>query len=132
MYFAWKDEYCIGIEEIDNQHRKLFEIGRRVSGMLFSNDASYSNEDIIKIIIELKEYTEFHFQTEELYMRNSGYVHFETHLIEHIQLIEKVRRMEEKYSETLSKDTLMELINLIYDWITVHILKNDKKLKELI
>jgi hemerythrin len=31
MYFEWKDAYEMGLEEVDKQHQKLFQIGRKLS-----------------------------------------------------------------------------------------------------
>lgn len=132
MYFAWKEEYSVNIKEIDEQHKKLFEIGRRVSNMIFSNSNSYSNEDIISIFHDLKNYTEFHFRFEEELLREHGYAHFESHKNEHEMLVERIRKMEVNISENIEKVTLTELINIIFDWISKHILKGDKKYMDLL
>lgn len=132
MYFAWKEEYSVYIDEIDEQHKKIFEIGRKVSNMIFAKDENYSKEDVLSILEELNSYTEFHFKFEEDMMKEYGYAHYETHKHEHEILIEGIQKIEWNSLEKLQKDTLMELINFIFVWISNHILNSDKKYSDLI
>lgn len=32
--YQWKDEYVLGIEEIDNQHRRLIEIANQIYAIM--------------------------------------------------------------------------------------------------
>lgn len=132
MYFAWKDEYSVNIEEIDEQHKKIFEIGRNVSNLVFTADESYSKEIVLSIFEELKRYTEFHFEFEEGLMKEKDYAHYETHRQEHKILINGIRKIEENSQDKLEKDTLIELINFIFVWISNHILISDRKFKDIL
>lgn len=127
MYFTWKNEYSVGIQEIDGQHQKLFEIGRRVSNLLFSQDVSVSNEDILSVFHDLKEYAKYHFSYEEELIQKYGYPFFKIHKKEHDMIIERMQKTESTASESMQKDKLMGLMNLIFDWISHHILIEDKK-----
>jgi len=132
VYFAWKEEYSVNIEAIDNQHKKLFEIGRKVSHLIFSNDTLVNNEDIVNIFNELKKYTEFHFRFEEKLLQENGYAHYVTHKYEHDLLIEKIKKIESNNSGSLQKEILMELINFVFEWISNHIVKGDMKYKDFL
>ena len=36
--FLWKKEFELGIDSIDEQHKKLLEIGNRINDLLSSHD----------------------------------------------------------------------------------------------
>jgi hemerythrin len=129
MIFQWKNEYGISIREIDEQHKKLFEIGRRISNYVFLRELSDKNEDISVIFNELKMYTDFHFKCEEKLMDEYSYPYFKTHKNEHDMLIEKIQKIEDKFSGQVQREALMELVNLVFDWISNHILISDKKIE---
>ncbi len=129
MYFAWKNEYSMEIKTIDDQHKKLFEIGRRVSDYVFSNDLPVGREEVVSILLDLKAYTEFHFKFEEKLMAEYGYPYYGTHKNEHDMIIGRIQKLEDGISDLIQKETLMELINFIFEWISKHILKDDKKYK---
>ena len=40
MSFLWKDDYKIDIEEIDEQHRRLFELGRELYRWIMTEDTA--------------------------------------------------------------------------------------------
>ena len=57
---------------------------------------------------------------------------YETHKYEHDMLTETIKKIETNSSGALQKETLMELINFIFDWISNHILKGDIKYKDFL
>jgi len=132
MIFQWKDEYGINIKGIDEQHKKLFEICRRISDYVLERQLPVKDEGIFVILNELKEYTDFHFKYEEKFMEECSYPYLKTHRNEHNMLIEKIRKMEEKFSGDIKRENLIELVNLVFEWITHHILINDKKIEAYI
>lgn len=64
----WKEEYSIGIDLIDAQHKHLFDIGNEAYKLLKSDLCLDKYDKIIEIIEDLRQYTKFHFKTEEEYM----------------------------------------------------------------
>ena len=62
----WKDEYSVGIDVIDEQHKKLFEISEVLANAIEINE-------IKDILLFLENYMEFHFNTEEALMKKYGY-----------------------------------------------------------
>lgn len=63
-----KDEYMTGVQMIDDEHKKLFEIGERAYQLLKNHFAIDKYDKIISIVDELKNYTELHFNDEEKYI----------------------------------------------------------------
>lgn len=64
--FLWKKEFELGISSIDDQHKRLLEIGNRINELLINHEEDDDNYDeIFTVIEELKDYTVYHFNTEE-------------------------------------------------------------------
>jgi hemerythrin len=125
--FNWKNDYETGVELIDEQHKKLFEIANRAY-QLFKNDFYIDKYDrIVQIIEELKDYTVFHFTSEEEYMLKVGYKRFLSHKVEHDDFITKFQDIDLKRIDKGQNDYILELLNFIYKWIDEHILVKDKQ-----
>jgi hemerythrin len=125
--FKWKNEYETGVEKVDHQHKKLFEIANRAYELL-SNDAYVDKYDkIMQIIEELKDYTIFHFADEEEYMLSIGYKKFLSHKIEHDSFIKKFNEIDLQLIDHRQNEYIMELLEFIYKWIDEHILVKDKE-----
>jgi hemerythrin len=130
MYFEWKEAYSVNVLEIDKQHKKLFEIGGKISDLVLSKDDYDHYDEIMVILQELKDYTLYHFDYEEKLLEQSGFKDLDTHKIEHVFLIKKLQRLQNKDIDIDQKEATINLISFISDWIAGHILKTDLKYKE--
>jgi len=130
VYFKWKDEYNIGIEGIDNQHRHLFEIGARIYDLANANDVYDHYDEIMDVLRELKDYTVYHFGHEENLMEKHGYEHYENHKFQHYFVIKKIQKFEEENIDEKQNEIILKLVAFISDWITNHILKEDMKYRD--
>lgn len=129
MFFNWKDEYSIGIEVIDKQHRRLLEIGSRIMDLADAKDGFDHYDEIVEVLQELKEYTVYHFDYEEELMQKFGYEHYNTHKFEHYFVIKKIQKFEREDLEEKQRETILKLVEFISDWIANHILQEDMKYK---
>jgi long-subunit acyl-CoA synthetase (AMP-forming) len=66
----WSDEYSVGIQEIDDQHKKLISMFAAVEESIVS---AGSWSDIHYGLVTLKEFARSHFLLEQALMRMSGY-----------------------------------------------------------
>ena len=130
MYFEWKDGYSVNIAEIDKQHKKLFEIGGRISDLVLSKDEYDQYDEIISILQELKDYTIYHFEYEEKLMSRYGYAELDGHRFEHMFLTKKIKKFENVEIDADQKAAIVEIIAFVSDWIAGHILKTDLKYRE--
>lgn len=122
----WKDDYLIGVEEIDNQHKKLFEIGEKAYDLL-KNDMMIDKYDrIIEVLNELKEYAVFHFKSEEEYMLSINYKRFFSHKIEHDKFIKTVSDVDLNKVDEDQNAYLLSILEFVVNWTGEHILQNDK------
>lgn len=126
----WKDDYKIGIDLIDEQHQKLFEIAGRAYDLLKNNFKMDKYDAIVDIIEELKEYTAYHFKTEEDYMQSIEYKRFFSQKVQHNDFIEKINGIDLKKVDDNQGTYLIEILEFIANWIGEHILGQDKLISE--
>lgn len=124
--YEMKEEYKIGVELIDNQHKKLFELADKAYMLLKDEFTIDKYDKIVEILQELKDYTVFHFKSEEEYMASINYKRMFTQKVEHDAFIKKLEAIDLKNVDENQDESLMEVLNFLNDWLTEHILKNDK------
>jgi hemerythrin len=124
--YQMKEEYKIGVEQIDEQHKKLFELADKAYVLLKDEFAIDKYDKIVEIIQELKDYTVFHFKSEEEYMESINYKRMFTQKVEHDQFIKKLETIDLRNIDENQDESLVEMLNFLNNWLTEHILRNDK------
>ncbi|WP_207061097.1 bacteriohemerythrin [Motiliproteus sp. SC1-56] len=120
--YLWRDEYAIGNEEIDSQHRRLFELLDELYQAVCQGNASQS---VMPVLEELVAYTREHFYAEESLMREVNYPGLAQHQQEHEALLAAVQRKIaalERGDKVLS----IELLEFVHQWLSGHILNSDR------
>lgn len=120
--FIWDDSLATGIEAIDNQHKKLVSLVNQLHDAMRERKAK---EVIGGLFTELKDYTVYHFATEERAFKDYGYAAAAEHASSHKRLIDSLDELAQKEARgelAVSVDTLTFLI----DWVKTHIMKEDK------
>lgn len=130
MYFKWRDDFSTGIESIDNQHKHLLEVGSRIYDLAELNDGVDHYDEIMEILAELKEYTIYHFGYEEKLMVQHGFEHYESHKFQHYFVMKKLDKFEKEDIDNRQNETILNLVQFIFDWVTNHILKEDMLYKD--
>lgn len=127
--FIWKEEYCIGVELIDKQHKYMFEIGNNAYKLLNKDSHMDRYEDVILLIQDLNQYAKFHFHTEEEYMLKINYNEYLDQCLDHERFIKMIDEMNlEKVDEDIQKH-IEVILEFIFTWLIEHILKKDKLMK---
>lgn len=123
QFVTWKDEYSVGIESIDNDHKMLLKL----INQLQTSSLYYTGEDFDKEALnELIEYTKFHFAREEKMMEENGYPDFEEHRQQHRDMTEEVISRVKAY-EADSEKTVDDLLDYLKKWLINHINGTDQK-----
>ena len=86
---SWHDFYEIGIGFIDEDHRNMLAVMRRVSGVLGGREMA----ECRVILGELIGLVQDHFSREEQFLALAGYPEFEDHCRYHQQLMERAQDM---------------------------------------
>jgi len=115
--FKWSKEFEVDNEDINEQHKNLFELG---------NDIFESNyEDCKPLVMAMFKYARIHFMLEEEYMKEINFAGLEDHKKAHALLIHKLNKATE--NQITNKFEFEEVQKLIWVWITQHIMKKDKE-----
>ena len=130
--FAFSDEYKTGIELIDNEHKKLFEIMGRVDALIHNEDLYDRFDEILNLIDELKDYTVFHFSDEEKLMEEKGYPALEAQKKAHRGFVDKLEEINLDEVDEDQEAYLSDLLEYLLHWLTGHILGMDKKIGEFL
>jgi hemerythrin len=122
----WKDEYSVGILEVDNQHKLLL---RHFSDIVDSIKSNQGWLNTHYAIINLVQMARMHFTFEEALMRLFAYPRLQSHLNEHQYFFAKMDNIEK---HSLDKSAEVEMVKFLSDWLKMHILGNDRDYAEYI
>lgn len=124
--FLWTKEFEIGINLIDEQHKKLLEIGNRINDLLINHEDGDNNfDEIYTVIEELKDYTVYHFDTEEELFVKYKYSDYDNHKKKHDDFIEYLESVDLEHIDGNQKEFLKELLGKIVQWVFKHIIATD-------
>lgn len=117
----------LGIELIDAQHRRFYEILGRLAA---ARAAGQGPQSVLAVLSDMVSYVDEHFGTEERYMRELGYVDYQAHRKLHAGFVRKIITMQHDYRAGGTKlDD--DLIAYLGDWFTAHIRGEDPKYAEV-
>ncbi len=122
-FMEWNDSLSVRIDEIDQQHKKLIELLNTLYDAMSEGKGRDVLADIIK---ELKDYTVYHFGTEEKYLREFNCDVYEEHKAIHDKFVNEVLEFEKKFLEG-SLILSIEVATFLKNWVSNHILGDDKK-----
>ena len=120
--------FLIGIEQVDNEHRRLFEIAANVYDALGASDM-VAIAAARAAIAELHDFTAKHFASEEALMEAAGYPGLAEHSAVHHHLLSQTHDMEVR-AEIGKQYVPAELSHFLYSWLIEHIQTYDKKFGE--
>ncbi len=122
------EEYLTGIALVDKEHKELFRIIGEVHHAIVDEYSYDKYDEIIRLIEELKEYTKFHFQDEELYMENIRYEGIEAQRRAHDAFVTRLEEMDLEHIDEHQQESLEEIMEFLTEWLVNHILHMDKKI----
>lgn len=131
--FAFTDKYRTGIALVDDEHQKLFEIIRDANDLIHEELLHDKYDEIMRILTELRSYTEFHFHDEENYMKQLKYPGLDAQKQAHAAFVERLVDIDLTEMEALDENQqeyLEDLIDFLLGWLTNHILKTDMLIGE--
>lgn len=125
--FKWGTNFETGIQEVDDQHRKLVELINSLGAQLAENDMT--DRHVEALLQELFNYTQYHFQEEERLMVYYGLDsrHCTQHLSAHKSFIDDVTYMSQQPKKDDGDDG-KSLLEFLIHWLAYHILGCDKNM----
>lgn len=118
----WDSAYSVKIDEIDRQHKVLFDLVNQVyKGMMNNRGRAAMGE----ALTALTDYTRNHFSYEENMMRDQGYPDLPAHMERHKKLVGQVMDFKDKFDKGLVEVDI-ELLDFLKSWLINHIQGVDK------
>ena len=123
-YIMWRHAYSVGIESIDEHHKKILGIINE----LYEHMQNGTGEKEYKIVIaELKDYASYHFNLEETLMFEAKFPGAEVHKANHEEYRKKVDTLAMAFKEQPE-----DLMVFLKEWWSFHILRVDKQYQEVL
>lgn len=120
----WKDEYSVGVPDVDAEHRDLIEL---INTLYESMQAHDGRPDVMEFLGEIYVRIASHFALEELIMRRHEYDEYRDHKRDHEQLLEEIRDIMDNYEDgkLLNEDDLAHRLD---QWFSEHFRTRDARL----
>jgi hemerythrin len=128
MALLWTKNLEVGVDLIDQQHKKWFE---KADQLFETGKSGKSKEYIVKMFDFLDEYTRTHFKDEERYMQSINYPELSAQKQMHEGFIKKLKELRSEYEKDgVNLTVILNSNQFILDWLTKHISQADKKIGE--
>ncbi len=122
----WTEQFNVGIEVIDQQHRKIVEYLNQLDDI---NSRVHSNMEIGNLINALIDHTIFHFNFEEKIQQEVGYPYIKAHQRLHVQFAKRLANFQTRFAE--GEDISGELESYLTNWLLDHLKHDDTDYAEL-
>ncbi len=117
----WSDDYSVGVDLIDSQHKHFIGILNELYECLETSNT----QKLPSILKELATYADVHFDTEEKYFDEFHYEGSKEHKAVHDDLKLKVLEFLRKKGDPIAIG--YELLDFLEDWLINHLDLMDKK-----
>ncbi|NOY36685.1 MAG: hemerythrin family protein [Chlorobi bacterium] len=119
----WKPEYEVGVQVIDENHRKFVEMVNHFVEMM--NNRSYLHEHT-EVFYSLIHYAEHYLIREEILFKDLEYPNLSQHKEKHSRFIEKIKSFQQNH---VSDDPVIceEMYAFLINWFNEHILQYDRE-----
>lgn len=125
-YLEWNDRYSVGIQSIDNDHKKLIHLINNLQTAIdYKTDEQFEKQTLDEVI----DYTQYHFKREEDLMEENEYPDFIPHKETHARMINQVNAYVEAY-EKGDNTALEALLGYLKSWLIKHINGTDQEYSE--
>jgi hemerythrin len=120
----WKEEFSVGVAEVDFEHRELIEL---INGLHDSARPGTGRDAVIEALGEIFAQIASHFALEEKMMRASLYPGFLEHKQDHETLLDELRDIMDEVEYDGEYDEA-QLSTDLQRWFSDHFRTHDAKL----
>ena len=125
----WTDDFLIGIEELDFEHRLLIKdinlLHQELLGLA-------SKDKVMGTLGEIHARMQAHFALEEHFMLTHGYLHYPEHKTEHNKLLDEYTEFMVRFVSDGGMSDCQQAEEVLSSWVVDHIVTSDKKLSRMI
>lgn len=119
----WKDSLSVNVAAFDIHHKKLIDILNELHDFMLVGKPQMIIE---KVIMDLLNYTKYHFEAEESVMLNHNFSGYIQHKAEHDNFVAKIQECMNNYKSS-SMALSIDLMDFLREWLTGHIMGTDRK-----
>ena len=126
MGLNWDNDLSTGIENIDNQHKELFD---RINQLLLAMKEGKARDEIMQTLNFLEEYVIKHFTEEEMIQKKNDYPKYNIQHEQHEQFKNELKKLRETFaSKGTSSLLVLNVQKEMSTWWRNHITELDKDL----
>lgn len=126
MRLEWSQEFSVGVEEIDDQHKELFIM---INNLDLAMKQGRAKEEVVRLVGFLENYGVIHFGTEEKYMVSYNDPDYQLHKKKHEWFVKELSAIKEKLeADGPTADVIVRSNSLLIEWFSNHIRTVDKGL----
>jgi hemerythrin-like metal-binding protein len=114
----WSENMKTGVEFVDEDHKVLVDLIRDLFSAIF---LGLADQDSSAIMTRLVDYTKYHFEREEIFLREHASPAMDQQTMEHRDFVDKISTIAEQHVELD-----MEFFKFMWDWLVLHIMETDK------
>jgi hemerythrin len=120
----WGEFLSVGVAEIDEQHKRLFD---KFNALLAACESGHSAEEVNRLFSFLDTYVVTHFADEERLMQKLGFPDFQKHREMHREFIRKMGALKERLGKEGPTQILVTSLTLaVNGWLIEHISRMDR------
>ncbi len=130
----WRDDYKIGVELVDKQHKELFKrLGNFIKTVRSDSEKDVKKEEVEKTLDFMGEYVVTHFDSEEALQKKYNYPGYEEHHEIHENFKQEVFDFQKEYrNNDYNEDFVMEFSGRLLTWLINHVASTDQKIGDYI
>lgn len=129
MKLEWSETYSVGSEMLDSQHKKWIDLYNRLDSLMRGESSEDLQNAKAEVLHEMSEYVDYHFRSEEEYMRTIGYPGVDKHWRMHKDFRSRIYQICRDHEDGLIVLN-SEIMDTIRRWLVDHIVKQDVKIMD--
>ncbi|MBN1182000.1 MAG: hemerythrin family protein [Bacteroidales bacterium] len=122
-HLFWNESLRVEDPGIDQQNKQIIGLLNMFCESVKQDEGKIYVYDLLNL---LKEYSKYHFLTEETEMKKNGYIHLSEHKKKHTLYMKKLLELEKSVSNEKKEKTLKRTEEL-KTWYFSHIKEHDQK-----
>ena len=121
MKYELTKEYLTGIELIDTEHGKLFDLANECYELVMNDTSDDRFDQIVALLEELRAYAATHFAHEEEYMERIQYERRFSERYQHLRFIQKLSEINLDDIDENQQEQLLNILDFLARWLYGHI-----------
>lgn len=130
--FIFTDDCLIGVDQIDEEHKGLFQLIGEMQGLLENQYLDDKHDQIREMIARLETYADEHFRHEEEYMEQINHPELELQKSQHLEFDEKMTEVDAIMEGHNQDEVLAELLTYLVRWLYRHIIGSDLMIGKMV